>query len=49
MSEGTIGEIATVLTKAAVLAVETKHEQIDAKLLDKIDYVTPSQRKRRAS
>jgi hypothetical protein len=49
MSEGTIGEIAAVLTKAAVLAVETKHERIDANLLDKVDYVTPSQRKRRAS
>jgi len=49
MSEGTIGEIASVLTRAAVRAVETKHERVDAKLLDKIDYATPSQRKRRAS
>lgn len=49
MSEGTIGEIAAVLTRAAVLAVETKREQIDLKLLDKVDYTTPSQRKRRAS
>jgi hypothetical protein len=46
-SEGTIGEIATLLTRAAVLAVETKRERIDAKLIEKVDYVTPSQRKRR--
>ena len=49
MSEGTIGEIAEVLRRAAILAVETKHERIDAKMLDAIDYTTPSQRKRRAS
>lgn len=48
-SEGTIGEIATLLMRAAVLAVETKCERIDAKLLENVDYVTPSQRKRRAS
>jgi hypothetical protein len=48
-SEGTIGEIATLLTRAAVLAIESQKERIDAKLFEKVDYVTPSQRKRRAS
>lgn len=46
-SEGTIGEITMLLTRAAALAVETKRERIDLALLEKVDYVTPSHRKRR--
>ena len=49
MSEGTIGEITEVLKRAARLAIETGHERIDATLLDKLDYITPSQKKRRVS
>lgn len=45
MSEGTIGEIAHVLRKAAVVAIETKTEQITKKILDSIDYTSPSERK----
>jgi type II secretory pathway predicted ATPase ExeA len=47
MSEvGTIGEIASVITTAAVAAIHSGKEQIDRKLLDQIDYVSPSVRRR---
>ncbi|PRG50547.1 TniB family NTP-binding protein [Burkholderia gladioli] len=46
MSEGYIGELSRVLTKAAAYAVESGAERIDAKVLDRIDWVSPSDRKR---
>lgn len=49
MSEGTIGEIAAVLGKAAVKAIETGSESISSKLLDSLDWTRPSERKWRAS
>jgi len=45
-TEGTIGEIATLLSRAAVLAVEMGQEYIDQTLLDIVDYQSPSERRR---
>jgi type II secretory pathway predicted ATPase ExeA len=45
-SEGTIGEIMTLLTKAAVLAIESGEEMINKKILAKIDYQSPTERRR---
>jgi hypothetical protein len=47
MSEGLIGEISSVLTKAAVEAIKNGDECINAKLLDSIDWIQPSRRKQR--
>ncbi len=46
MSEGTIGEISTILKKAAIQAIKTKSERIDKKALESIDYIPPSDRKK---
>lgn len=46
MSEGYIGELARLLNEAAVSAVLTKKERIDGKLLDSLQWVSPSERKR---
>lgn len=46
MSEGYIGEISSLLVGAAVNAVETKHERIDKKVLDRIGWVAPSDRRK---
>ncbi|MBV1775080.1 TniB family NTP-binding protein [Burkholderiaceae bacterium DAT-1] len=46
MSEGYIGELAQLLTKAAVLAVESKEERINENVLDKVSWVSPTDRKR---
>jgi len=46
MSEGYLGEISRVLICAAVKAVETRQERIDKKLLDHIDWVPPSERRK---
>jgi len=46
MSEGTIGEINEILIEAAVLAIKTKVEKINVKILNSIDWVLPSERKR---
>ncbi|HAU0031597.1 TPA: AAA family ATPase [Legionella pneumophila] len=45
-SEGTIGEIMTLLTKATVLAIELGEEMINKKILAQIDYQSPTERKR---
>ncbi len=45
LSEGVIGEISTLLKKAAILAIESSEEKITKEILDKVDYVTPSARK----
>lgn len=46
MSEGTIGEISAVITAAALMAIRSGKERIDQELLDQIDYVLPSDRRR---
>ena len=45
-TEGTIGETATLLTRAAILAVETGREAIDRTVLEAVDYQAPSARRR---
>jgi hypothetical protein len=45
-SEGTIGEMMTLLSKAAVLAIESSEEMINKKILAKIDYQSPTERQR---
>lgn len=45
MSEGTIGEIFTILKLASKLAIESGEEKISLKSLEKIDYISPSKRK----
>jgi hypothetical protein len=46
VSEGTIGEIAMLLTRAAVAAIRRGQERIDLALLSQLDYHTPSERRR---
>ncbi|MEI6949643.1 TniB family NTP-binding protein [Paraflavisolibacter sp. H34] len=46
MSEGIIGEMATILRKSAILAIQSKGECITKQILDKIDYISPADRKR---
>lgn len=45
MSEGVIGELATILNKAAQEAIANKQESISLQLLDKLDWHSPSERK----
>ena len=45
-TEGTIGEIATLLTRAAVLAIETGEECMHRELLLAVDYDSPTERRR---
>lgn len=46
MSEGYIGELSRLLSAACTLAIQSKSEQITAKLLGQIDWTPPSKRKR---
>lgn len=46
MCEGYIGELSTLLTDAAVFAIHNKSEQITLKVLESIDWISPSARKR---
>lgn len=46
MAEGHIGELSKLLAEAAVLAVQSGSERIDAKLLKEIGWIGPSDRKR---
>ena len=48
LSEGYIGEIAELLMRAAVKAIETKRERIDRKLLEELNWKPPSQRRAEA-
>ena len=48
LSEGSLGELAALLTAAAVYAVKSGAERIDAKLLAAIDWIPPSERRRGA-
>lgn len=46
MSEGIIGEISSVLSRAAIAAIENKQEHITLKTLKAINWIQPSERKR---
>ncbi|KQB99195.1 TniB family NTP-binding protein [Pedobacter sp. Hv1] len=45
MSDGKLGEISTIIKKAAILAIENGKEYIDTKVLGAIDYIPQSKRK----
>lgn len=45
LSEGTIGEISTIIKLACKLAILNKEERITGRILDEIDYISPSKRK----
>lgn len=47
LTEGYLGELDKLLIQAATRAVRTDHERIDHGLLDQLDWVPPSDRKRR--
>jgi hypothetical protein len=46
-TEGTIGEIAALLTYAAIVAIETGEEAINNKILAMTDYDSPTERRRK--
>jgi len=43
--EGIIGEIVTLIKRAAILAIKTGQEYIDKSLLESVDYHSPSERR----
>lgn len=45
--EGTIGELALLLTKAAIAGIETGEEAINQRTLALADYAGPSERRRK--
>lgn len=45
MSEGLIGEVSTILVRAAVAAVQSKEERITSATLDALRWVPPSERR----
>lgn len=45
-AEGILGEIVSIVTRAAVRAVTSGKEAITAKLIDETDFISPSQRRR---
>lgn len=47
-SEGYLGELSTLLTLAAVAAIESGRERIDAKVVESLVWVSPSERRRQA-
>ncbi|WP_372178010.1 TniB family NTP-binding protein [Xanthomonas axonopodis pv. phyllanthi] len=48
LSEGYLGELSTLLTLAGTAAVESGRERIDAKLIEGLGWVSPSERRRQA-
>lgn len=46
MSEGLIGEVAKILTKATIYAIQNNKESIDLEILDSIQYERPSDRRK---
>lgn len=44
-SEGTIGEIMTLLTRAAIIAIESGEEMINKTILAHVDYKSPTERR----
>lgn len=49
MSEGIIGELSTVLSRAAAFAIKRKRERITLKELEGLDWVSPSERRKQAA
>lgn len=49
MSEGLIGEVKMILTRAAVLAIQKEVEKVTPEVLDGLKWTTPSQRRSTAS
>jgi hypothetical protein len=49
MTEGTIGEVSKLLTRAATLAIEKEKPKIDDRVLMAVDYVSPSRRQRQSA
>jgi hypothetical protein len=47
LSEGTIGELSTLLNRAAAHAIRTGRERIDLEALTKTNYIPPSERRKR--
>jgi hypothetical protein len=45
-AEGILGEVVSIVTRAAVHAVQSGTEAITAKIIDEIGFVSPSQRRR---
>ena len=48
LSEGSLGELAMLLTSAAIYAVHAQAERIDDQVLAALDWTPPSERRRRA-
>lgn len=48
LSEGTIGEISEILIQATEYAIRDKKEKIDLKIIDSINWIPPSETKRKA-
>lgn len=46
ISEGVLGEVISIVTRAAVLAVSSGAEMISVRTIDKIGFVSPSLRRR---
>jgi hypothetical protein len=46
MSGGTIGEISTIIKKAAIMAINTRKERIDLPILNNINYIGPDNRQK---
>jgi len=49
LSEGTIGEISNVISKAAIDAIISKKEKIDIEILKNLNYIKPSDRRRQTN
>lgn len=47
-AEGILGEIVSIVTRAAVRAITSGTESITAKLIDEMGFISPSQRPRAA-
>lgn len=46
LAEGVLGEIVSIVTRAAVRAVTSGTETITSKLIDELGFISPSQRRR---
>ena len=49
LCEGTIGELSTILSSAAILAIEQGKEQITIELLDSMKLLSPTDRRKKAT
>jgi type II secretory pathway predicted ATPase ExeA len=49
LSEGTIGEISNIISKAAIDAIVSQKEKIDLEILKNLNYVKPSDRRRQTN